>query len=93
MKTLKAMAVAVLGMVLAGAVWADPAKKTIALSVPAGWWEMCSDQSPEPWCREAFDDYRKSMARYKRLMQSCIDQSPEPAFAETWCREAFYNWR
>ena len=62
--TVQAMAIAGLGMALAGEAWADHA---------------------------SFESFQKSRAHFERLMQSCINQSPEPAFAEMWCSEAFSN--
>ena len=101
---MQAMAVALLGMALAAPVggdpvmpvWADPVKietprelaRRIAV-LPPDVREIVRAIAVLP--PDAFVPAAIALNN-SGLMQSCIDQSPEPAFAETWCREAYNNW-
>ena len=94
MKTLKAVAVMLLGMALAAPVGGDPVnietRREFARSI-AG---LPSDSREivRALAVRTLDDTFVPLTinlNNSGLMQSCIDQSPEPAFAETWCREAF----
>ena len=101
---MQAMVVALLGMALAAPVggdpvmpvWADPVKietprelaRRIAV-LPPDVREIVRAIAVLP--PDAFVPAAIALNN-SGLMQSCIDQSPEPAFAETWCREAYNNW-